>query len=329
MSSMIRTNNLRYYSRKEKTEMKYKSSRLSLNRARCGIFRLSAFILSLYLLTGPIIASTYSVCSNNPTFKNADEPTRLFKLNLTWTSRRSVNPTPLSAGDRIAGDHIVLKAEWQPAKDINWTHLVVNASAIPAVIEKETQTNVAELDTRFLGNNATCIINVTTGLKNGSLLNEVFPNVFLGNFFEPSVVVKSPNGGEIWTGIENISWQAWDLNVEEPLTYEVLLSSDYNKTPQLLSSGLAQNWLEWDFSELVNSSSYKIIVRVTDGIYTSTDTSDGYFTAGLIHPTTTSAITPTTTTMTEYDIRVVGFLVALTASSILIALVAYYRAKKL
>jgi hypothetical protein len=240
----------------------------------------------------------------------------------------------VSSGDRIAGDHILLKAEWQPASEINWTRLTVNASAIPALIDEESPSNIIELDTRSLGNNATCIITSSTGLKNGSILNNTFHNVFLGNFFKPNIVVLSPNGGEVWTDTKIINWYAWDLNADESLTYEVFLTNDSKAPTQLLASGLTQNWLVWDFSDLVNLSTYKIKVCVTDGIYTSEDISDDFFTAGEIAPTTTSTVTSDTTTTTttpipKYDIRVLGFLVALMLSSIIIALVAYYKAKKL
>jgi hypothetical protein len=285
------------------------------------------------LLLIPFISCDYNdgsvhFSSNEPHSILAD----ISGVSITWTSRRNLQATPIEHGDRIAGDHILVKAEWQPEKLVNWTYLSINASAIPALLEEETNSNIAEIDTRYLGNNATCIINATIGLDNGTIISKIIDNVFLGNFFTPSIAVLSPNGGEVWIGVETIIWQAWDLNVEEHLTYEVLLSSDSDKSPQLLSSGLTQTLLDWDFSGLVNISTYKVKVRVSDGIYRSSDDSDDFFTAGLIHPTTTSItstnITTTTTTMT-YDIRVVGFLIALMASSVLIALVAYFRAKKL
>jgi hypothetical protein len=315
---------------KQRTKMKFVSPVLSFKRIHYRIRQLLTFILVLYLLSGPIITSFYSI-NHTPTITN-NPRSRLAgftNLNLTWTSRFNLKPTPISPGDRIAGDHIIVKAEWFHVKDINWTRLVVNASAIPAIIEKETQTNKAELDTRTLGNNATCVINVTAGLMNGSILTVIFHDVFFGNFFKPNIVVLSPNGGEVWTGVENITWQAWDLNEEEDLTYEVQLYSDSEQSTQLLSSKLTQTWLEWDFSNLVNLSTYKVIVHATDGIYTSTDFSDDFFTAGLIYPTTSTITgTTTSTTTTKYDIRVVGFLIALIASSIFIALIAYYKAKE-
>lgn len=251
---------------------------------------------------------------------------------VSWTSRRSLQSTSIQSGDKIAGDHIKVKAEWQPAWQANWTYLSINATPIPACLEKETNSHVAEIDTRYLGNNGTCIINVTVGLNNGSVIAKIIHDVFLGNFFTPSIAVLSPNGGEVWTGTETITWQSWDLNVDEYLTFDVYLIFDLEKGKQLLSSGLNETSLEWDFSGMYNLSTYMIEVRAFDGIYTSTDTSDENFTAGTIHTTSiTETITPTTTTTTTttpYDIRVLGFLAVLMVSSVFIATVAYYRAKK-
>ena len=120
--------------------------------------------------------------------------------------------------------------------------------------------------------------------------------------------------------------------MDEHLTFDVFLTYGPGKSTQLLSSGLNETSLEWDFSGLYDLSTYMIEVRASDGIYVSTDCSDDYFTAGGIPPTSiTETITPTpttTTTITPYDIRVIRFLAVLMVSSVFIATVAYYRAKK-
>lgn len=297
------------------------------------IRQILVFLLIANLLMIPFL-SIHSSSEKVPNFQKESHATQadISGLAITWTSKRNLQPTTISQGDRIAGDHIIVKVEWQPAKTSNSTYLSVNASPIPAFLEVETNTNVAEIDTRNLGNNGTCIINATIKLDNGSIVSAVLDDVFLGNFFTPNVVVLVPNGGEVWTNVETIQWQAWDLNADESLTYDILLSSELDETPQLLAEDLTETNLDWDFHGLYNLSTYKIIIRVTDGIYTSIDTSDDFFRAGDVYVTptsTTTNYTTTTTTMTPYDIRIIGFLVVLMISSVFIALVAYYHAKKI
>lgn len=332
MSSMIRTNNIRYTPIMEKINLR------TIHRMKERvIFPLQSRQILVFLLVSNLVMIPFLAFDGN-TESSYISPTEshapladLSGLFVSWTSRRNLQSIPITPGDRIAGDHIIVKAEWQPAKYANWTYLCINATPIPAILEVETYQDVAEIDTRYLGNNATCIINATVRLDNGSIITKIIHDVFLGNFFTPSIAVLSPNGGEVWTGTETIIWQAWDLNVEEHLTFDVFLASGLNKSSQLLASGLTETFLEWNFSGMYNLSTYRIGVRVSDGIYTSTDFSDANFTAGNIPPTSiteTITATTTTTTTTTYDIRVIGFLAVLMVSSVFIATVAYYRAKK-
>jgi len=182
-----------------------------------------------------------------------------------------------------------------------------------------------EIDTRSLGNNFTCMINSTIWFHNGTTLTELVPNVFLGNFFVPVVEVVSPNGYEVWTGANDVTWNAWDLNEDEELTFEVLVSSDSGVTFQLLFAGMTETRFLWDCSTFLNLSTYVVEVRVSDGIFSSYDVSDAPFRAGEIgQPDTT---TTTTTMVEEIDPRVIMFLAVLIISSGFIAFVVYYASK--
>lgn len=252
-------------------------------------------------------------------------------LVLSSYSRSNSTPMPVTSGLRIAGDHIILNATWIPKKSANGTVIVVNASAIPSMINATSLTNSVEIDTRALGNNATCKITVTTKLVNGTSLSQIFTNVFLGNFFVPHVRVLSPNGGEKWEGQHNITWTGWDKNSDDILTYEVLLSPDDGETFQLLASELSVDWLQWDFSGFLNMSTYIIMVRVSDGIYQTSDTSDSSFTAGMVNPTSTSLPTTTTTppSIPLGEIQLALFIAAAIIIGALFSVVVYYQAKHL
>ncbi len=246
-------------------------------------------------------------------------------LSLTYYTHWNSTKVDVNSGDQLEGDHIILNATWSPSTEINRTRIEVNATAIPTVKYSEQNGNTVEIDTRALGSNFTCVINSTIWLHNGTTLAELVPNVFLGNFFVPVVEVVSPNGHEVWTGANNITWNAWDLNENEELTFEVLVSSDSGVTFQLLSTGLTETRFLWDCSTFLNLSTYVVEIRVSDGIFSSHDVSDAPFRAGEIgQPDTT---TTTSTTMEEIDPRVIMFLAVLIISSGFIAFVVYYASK--
>jgi hypothetical protein len=133
----------------------------------------------------------------------------------------------------------------------------------------------------------------------------------------------------------NVTWTAYDNNTDEILEFEVRVSSDGGSTFQLLSAGLTDTRFTWDSSGFLELSSYVIEVRVTDGIYTASDTSDGPFTAGDVQPTTTVPTFTTTETTTgtptppppPVDYTVASFVSASIIGSAFLALAVYYVAK--
>ncbi len=297
-----------------------------------------ATILLLLLIVGslfhpaPLLATiteeslggkTFAYCSDNP------------DVSLTYHSLWNQTETPVHSGDRISGDRVVLRGTWSPSDTVVQSRIDVNATAIPRSISSQNLSSSVWIDTRGLGNNATCIITVFALLLNGSTINQTFGSVFIGNFFVPHVRVLSPNGGEHWTGVNNVTWFGWDNNTGEQLTYEVLFSSDSGTSFQLLATHLSSTWYQWDCTGFLNLSTYMVEVRVTDGIYVSFDRSDGTFAAGDISITTTSTTTTTTTTTTntttttiDSSVIISFFISAAMISSAVMALIVYYLAKR-
>ena len=294
-------------------------------------FRKLSVLLLLLMLASSFALSAVSMmrihdnqCAVTRTINTrAEEPPA---LSLTYYTHWDSIKIDVNAEDQLEGDHIILNATWNPGTEINRTRIEVNATAIPAVISNERNGNTVEIDTRALGSNFTCVINSTIWFHNGTTLTELVSNVFLGNFFVPVVNIVSPNGHEVWTGTNNITWNAWDLNEDEELTFEVLVSSDSGTTFQLLSAGLTETWFLWDCSTFLNLSTYVVEVRVSDGIFSSHDISDAPFRAGEIRQPDTS--TTPSTTVEEIDPRVIMFLTVLIISSGFIAFVVYYSSKK-
>jgi hypothetical protein len=293
-------------------------------RDRNGLVLILLLILSITL---PIVSFSYenithTVSITNRYLHSAETP----HLNLSYTTLTNLTATTVESGATIAGDHLTLRAEW--SSSVNRSRLEVDAPAIPAVLAIEDNQTTLELDTRALGNNATCTITSTGWLTNGTVLSFEFTDVYVGNYFAPKVTVLTPNGNESWVDIHNITWVGLDHNVDDTLLYDVLYSSNSGTSFETLVSSTNLTWFEWDCTNLINTDTYLIEVRVRDGIYFSSDRSDSMFTAGTIFtPTTTSPTTPTTTPP-GLDPRIVAFIAILLLSSGVMALVVYYAARK-
>jgi hypothetical protein len=257
----------------------------------------------------------------------ADNP----KLNLTYYTDDNPIERPVTSGSRVSGDHVRMVASWTPAL-VSESRLEIVASAIPATLVAQENDSLVELDTRALGNNATCIVNATAWLINGSVMSLAFTDIFIGNFFIPHVTVIAPNGGETWTGVNNITWTASDVNAGESLRFDVLVSNNSGVSYVPLAEGISATTYQWNSTGIELLSTYVVKVRVTDGIYFSDDTSDSPFTAGDV--TTTSITSPTTSTTTstttngEVEPRIIAFIVILLISSSIMALIVYYAARK-
>lgn len=288
------------------------------------------FILVL-LITSPfalivesptIITSDFRTDLPDYQIVSAEVPT----LSLTYTTRTHLIDTPVISGTKIGGDHVKLKAVWTPA--MNKSRLEVHAPAIPSTLIVEENKTFLELDTRALGNNATCTIVASTWLSNGTMISQEFVNVYIGNFFMPKVTVLDPNGGENWTSHHDILWYASDTNTDDTLQFDILLSDDSGISFTVLASSINQTWFEWDCSELPKKDTYIVEIRATDGIYFSSDRSNSVFSAGLIETTTTTTTTTTTPIPPEIEPRILAFMAILLISSGVMALVVYYAARK-
>jgi hypothetical protein len=292
--------------------------------SRTGLVMIALLMVSISLpVMNPIPETSQNVLSQTHDFlPSAETP----DLNLTYTTRTLFVDTPVQSGDTIAGDHVTLKAEWSPSL-VNSSRLEVHAPAIPSTLVIEDNETTLEIDTRALGNNATCTITSTAYLTNGSVMVLEFMDVYIGNYFSPKVTVTSPNGGEVWTGIHNITWSASDMNIDDTLLFDVLVSSDSSQSYETLITSTNLTWFEWNTSALTQMESYIVQIRVTDGIYFFSDYSDDLFTAGTILPTSTT--TPTTpTTPNGLEPRIIAFVAILLISSGIMALVVYYAARK-
>lgn len=93
----------------------------------------------------------------------------------------------------------------------------------------------------------------------------------------PVVELLTPNGGEIFTGPFEISWQASDADGDD-LSYTVQYSPDNGESWQVLAIGLTdQHYQVLSLYNLTGSEQAKIRVLASDGANTGRDETDGVF----------------------------------------------------
>jgi hypothetical protein len=93
----------------------------------------------------------------------------------------------------------------------------------------------------------------------------------------PQITVSSPNGGELWSGLESISWQASDDD-NDPLTFSVFYSPDNGHVWMPVAQSLEAQEYEVDTTVLPGGDSALIRVIASDGFHTVMDDSDETFT---------------------------------------------------
>jgi hypothetical protein len=110
--------------------------------------------------------------------------------------------------------------------------------------------------------------------KNGDVLasREVSPNA-------PEIEVLHPNGGEVWERGKTykIKWEASDKD-GDLLTYSLAISKNGAETWLPIDIDITDNEYELNTVALEEGQNYLVRVRVTDGVNTEEDVSDGVFT---------------------------------------------------
>lgn len=94
----------------------------------------------------------------------------------------------------------------------------------------------------------------------------------------PVITVNTPNGGEIWTGSENITWTATD-NDGDTLTVTLYFSADGGTSWSQIVTGEANDGTySWDTTQVASGGAYQLKALADDGRSTAFDLSDGSFT---------------------------------------------------
>lgn len=116
----------------------------------------------------------------------------------------------------------------------------------------------------------------------------------------PSCEVLSPNGGEEWSGIQNISWSVIDIDGDE-LSITIDYSADAGLNWTNIISDLSNNGIySWDTRTAAgDSDTYLIRIRVYDGAVWGEDQSDSNFTVDNTPPAVVMTLTATDAKISE------------------------------
>lgn len=110
----------------------------------------------------------------------------------------------------------------------------------------------------------------------------------------PTVTVLQPNGGEVWSGTEEIQWTGADTDPGDAanLSYSILYSADNKQTWRTLETMYSQTSLQVHTSNLPGGTQCYVRVMVTDGINTGQDDSNAAF-SSVGNPPSALILSPT------------------------------------
>lgn len=197
-------------------------------------------------------------------------------INLSWAS-----PGDNGTSDNIAsGKYYIRKATYTILTEEDWQQNPSGEKIISntTIISGETRAFVFD----GLDNAATYYFSIKTQDNTGnvSVISDTSP--FCMTNAAPAVVVKSPNGTEIFTGNETISWEYSDPYPSgDTHTFTIYDSPDGINFSSTVASGLSNGttFYSWDTIGVKNASTHKIKVVAGDARgLEGYDVSDGYFT---------------------------------------------------
>jgi len=120
-------------------------------------------------------------------------------------------------------------------------------------------------------------VTVTDGQKTSSVISREPFSISNRANHRPQVELLSPQGGEHWSGLEEIRWRAWDRDVER-ITATLSISTDIGESWQRIGCLDARTgFYVWDTRLARRAPGYLMQITVTDGRLSSTDTSAGVF----------------------------------------------------
>jgi len=137
-------------------------------------------------------------------------------------------------------------------------------------------------DTSFFGKNVTKDLYVIGRNAVGMVLEAELVDITFNNFFAPEVEVLTPNGGEVWNSLHDITWSSISQNIDHDFHHRVYISNDYGASWMLLAKSEIGSPIVWDTTSWQIMDSYMVQVVTHDRRMSGSDASDDCLTAGLV-----------------------------------------------
>ncbi|MGY5853075.1 MAG: ABC transporter substrate-binding protein, partial [Candidatus Thorarchaeota archaeon] len=160
----------------------------------------------------------------------------------------------------------------------NWT-LIVNTTE---VISQTNDGNWITYDTYEFGENETYDIRVYGYNSSDVYFEENYISLTFNNFFAPHINLLSPVGGEVWTGIHNITWSTISRNRNHEFNHEVFISNDAGASYQLYAAGFDVRNTTWDTDIWQYTDQFMVKVRAIDREMVDETNSNSTLTAGSV-----------------------------------------------
>ena len=233
-----------------------------------------------------------------------------------FTADRAGTAVPLGTTPEIGVYELELKAAltapnggetWSEEQEITWSASdydgdILSVALYVSADSAETWTLLAEnepndgsytWDTGTVVDGTIYRVKVTAGdgEDSGSDLSDT--NFTIDNDRSPDVAVTAPDGGETWSGTQQITWTATDAD-GDTLAIDLSFSIDSGDNWTVISADESNDGsYAWNTAAVDNGLSYQIKVEADDGTNVVSDVSEAVFTVFTNHAPTDMALSNT------------------------------------
>ncbi|MBI5574305.1 MAG: hypothetical protein HY919_07130 [Elusimicrobia bacterium] len=196
-------------------------------------------------------------------------------INLLWTAPENTG----SIGNILAGKYFIRCATYAFLAETDWQNNSVGEKTVSKAVITPGENQTFTFDGLLDATTYYFSVKTQDAVGNVSAISSTSP--FCITNAAPQVIVKSPNGSEVFSDNRIISWEYSDpYPLNDTHTFSIYDSSD-GVNFNLLASNLPNGttYYLWNTKNVRNSSLHKIKIVVTDvrGL-SGFDTSDNYFT---------------------------------------------------
>ncbi len=186
------------------------------------------------------------------------------KILVNWTSYENPIPSPLVNDTVILGNRISLNITSNDpvVPELEISNITVQLNETGNLHNITSLTDSMTLLLPWLNHNYTAHILISAKTINGTIIGLSFQNITIHNTFAPIISEVLMIGEGV---VKNITWVVSDFNIDDTLSFDVLLSTDGGTTFQLIASNLSDTTYLWDSTGFAYTD-YIALVRAKDSV---------------------------------------------------------------